>query len=383
MSDRALLGDVASVVMGQSPPGTEVNTKREGLALLNGPTEFGAWYPTPVQWTTAPRKVAEPGDILFCVRGSTTGRMNVADQRYCIGRGVAAIKAHGDPDNANLLLHVIQMELPRLLSLTSGSVFPNLSFRDLASFEITWPCEPRRTRVAALVRIIDERIQWSQHLIRKCRALAIAQFGVACEGASLVELSDLAVATRRQVDPSALGQEVVSHFSIPAFDAGEMPEEIAADQILSNKFAVPADCVLVSRLNPRFPRVWLVDGFRTSRAVASTEFLVLEPSVNCRSSDLWLVCSAAAFREEMMSRVTGTSGSHQRVRAVDAGSIRVPDVRGLSQSDRGLVGMLLGRSEAGRREGAMLARVRDGLLAPLLVGEAMLGDIEQPARLPA
>ena len=28
----------------------------------------------------------------FCVRGATTGRKNIADQRYCIGRGLAAIR---------------------------------------------------------------------------------------------------------------------------------------------------------------------------------------------------------------------------------------------------------------------------------------------------
>ena len=50
------LGDVATIVMGQSPPGSTVSDE-SGIALLNGPTEFGPHHPAPVQFTTAPRKV--------------------------------------------------------------------------------------------------------------------------------------------------------------------------------------------------------------------------------------------------------------------------------------------------------------------------------------
>ncbi len=79
------LGDVADVIMGQSPKGDTYNHDGEGVPLLNGPTEFGPKHPEPVLYTTAPTRFAEPGDILFCVRGSTTGRMNWADRRYAIG----------------------------------------------------------------------------------------------------------------------------------------------------------------------------------------------------------------------------------------------------------------------------------------------------------
>ena len=33
------------------------------------------------------KKHCVEGDLLFCVRGSTTGRMNWANQSYAIGRG--------------------------------------------------------------------------------------------------------------------------------------------------------------------------------------------------------------------------------------------------------------------------------------------------------
>lgn len=80
------LEEVASLTMGQSPDGMTYNSLGVGMPLLNGPTEFGITYPTPIQFTNAPTRVCDNGDILLCVRGSTTGRMNLADRQYCIGR---------------------------------------------------------------------------------------------------------------------------------------------------------------------------------------------------------------------------------------------------------------------------------------------------------
>ncbi len=75
MAARRLAGP-AEVVMGQFRPWACRNAEGLGIPLLNGPTEFGPHHPSPVQFTTDARKRARPGDVLFCVGGSTTGRMN-------------------------------------------------------------------------------------------------------------------------------------------------------------------------------------------------------------------------------------------------------------------------------------------------------------------
>jgi restriction endonuclease S subunit len=151
------LGDVADVVMGQSPKGATCNRAMDGTPLINGPTEFGPSHPVPAQWTTAPTKYAQPGDVLFCVRGSTTGRMNVADQSYCIGRGLAAIRGKELADT-EFIHHALRAGLDDLLSLTTGTVFPNISGADLRGFEIPWPDEPARRRIGALLSIIERLV---------------------------------------------------------------------------------------------------------------------------------------------------------------------------------------------------------------------------------
>lgn len=126
MSDT-VLADVAQVVMGQSPDGATYNKNGIGFPLLNGPAEFGGLIPMAVQWTTDPAKFAESGDILFCVRGNTLGRQNIADQRYAIGRGLAAIRARDGKADTDYIGLWLRYRAASLLAAGNGSTFPSVS----------------------------------------------------------------------------------------------------------------------------------------------------------------------------------------------------------------------------------------------------------------
>ena len=136
---RKKLNKVAPVNMGQSPPGDTYNREGEGLPLLNGPTEFGTKHPEPVQWTRDPTKVCNPGDILICVRGATTGRMNWADQVYCIGRGLAALTVDQSQCLPEYVYYFLQHQTRIILDEARGSTFPNLPGRKLKAFPIPVP----------------------------------------------------------------------------------------------------------------------------------------------------------------------------------------------------------------------------------------------------
>ena len=169
------LGDVAEIVMGQSPPGDKVSGDN-GLALLNGPTEFGASHPTPVQFTIDARKYAQPGDILFCVRGSTTGRMNWADQEYAIGRGVAAIRHKNDSALQPFVRGVIELGLSELLAQATGSTFPNVSAQQLA--EIPYPSldEDEQRAIAHILGTLDDKIELNRRMNQTLEKMARAIF---------------------------------------------------------------------------------------------------------------------------------------------------------------------------------------------------------------
>ena len=140
---------------------------------------------------------------------------------------------------------------------------------------------------------------------------------------SCAPLGTLVGLHKDQITPSSSPDRMFSHYSIPAFDNGIRPSAEPGSAIKSNKFTIPANAVLVSRLNPRFTRVWTPEIQEDMLAICSTEFLVLRPqSINRRF--LHYVCMSPRFRASLLANVTGTSGSHQRVPPASALRIEIP-----------------------------------------------------------
>jgi len=170
------LGEIAEVVMGQSPAGDTCNDIGEGTPLLNGPTEFGSSHPNPIQFTINPRKFAEARDLLFCVRGSTTGKMNWADQKYAIGRGLAALRHRSSLSLQPFLKGIIDSYLPSLLAEATGSTFPNISSQQLNNLMIKVPDILTQTRIADILTALDDRIELNRQTNATLEAIAQAIF---------------------------------------------------------------------------------------------------------------------------------------------------------------------------------------------------------------
>jgi type I restriction enzyme S subunit len=144
--------------MGQSPIGESCNNRGIGIPLLNGPTEFTQKYPKPVQFTHDAKKISKIGDILFCVRGSTTGRMNWSDTEYAIGRGLAAIR-HKNSNKAQYFVKgILDYYLQVILGGTTGSTFPNVSGEELRNLKIFAPLLPEQEAIAEVLSSLDDKI---------------------------------------------------------------------------------------------------------------------------------------------------------------------------------------------------------------------------------
>ncbi|NCY21140.1 restriction endonuclease subunit S [bacterium] len=164
---------VAKVIMGQSPPGETYNEVGDGMPLLNGPTEFGMTSPSCTQFTTDSRRECEVGDLIFCVRGSTTGRMNLADRKYSLGRGVCGIRG-ATAAETRFVKYCIQTRLHALLQVAGGGTFPNLTKDDIEGFEIPWP--ENRVRIAGILSAYDELIENCQRRIKILEEMARALY---------------------------------------------------------------------------------------------------------------------------------------------------------------------------------------------------------------
>ena len=166
----ARLSDCSEIVMGQSPPGRFYNRSGVGRALINGPTEFTESHPVKIQWTTHPINLCETGDLLICVRGSSTGRTNYADGTYAIGRGVAAIRANADNHTPYLSYQVI-LGVSSLVAAATGSTFPSVDGASLRKVRVLLPPLPEQRAIGRVLSDVDELIGSLEALIAKKRAI--------------------------------------------------------------------------------------------------------------------------------------------------------------------------------------------------------------------
>ena len=168
MSDwtEKVLGDVAEVRMGQSPPGHLVRDLQFGTPFLQGNAEFGAHKPEPrYECDDAPRR-AYRGDTLISVR-APVGAINQADRDYRIGRGLAAIRFSGI--DSSFGRHALRRNARKLALVSQGTTFAAIGGKDLRSLPISVPPAEEQRRIAEILDTIDETIQATERVIAKSK----------------------------------------------------------------------------------------------------------------------------------------------------------------------------------------------------------------------
>jgi type I restriction enzyme S subunit len=148
----AVLGDIAEIIQGQSPPGSTYNELGAGIPFFQGKAEFGDLYPTAVKWTTAPTKIAERDNVLISIR-APVGPTNLAPGTCCIGRGLAAIRPR-DGVLARYLLFGLRASVSSLARQGTGSTFQAISGQVLRAHPM--PLAPPREQYR-IVEAIETR----------------------------------------------------------------------------------------------------------------------------------------------------------------------------------------------------------------------------------
>ena len=133
------IGDCYDVVMGQSPKGETYNENKQGMLFYQGRAEFGWRFPTPRLFTTDPKRIAEQNSILMSVR-APVGDINIALEKCCIGRGLAALQHKSKSLSFGLYqIQSIKSELD--LFNGEGTVFGSINQANLKNIQIINPDE--------------------------------------------------------------------------------------------------------------------------------------------------------------------------------------------------------------------------------------------------
>lgn len=297
----------------------------------------------------------------------------------------------------------------------SGSVVSHIRVGDCFKFKIPFPPLSVQTGIAEALGALDDRIALLRETNTTLEAIAQALFkswfvdfdpvrakqegrepegmedttaalfpdsfqeselGLIPTGWRVGRIGEYARQHKGSVNPLKQPDAQFEHFSLPAFDCGQIPVVEYGATILSNKTTIPPDSVLLSKLNPRIPRIWLpVEA--SKNAVCSTEFLVFVSDAG--ASREFIFCSFATnqFQQLLCQLVTGTSNSHQRIKpdAISRIPTVIPSVAAMHAFEE-IAKPLLDRIGKNRLKGRTLATLRDNLLPRLISGQLRLPEAE-------
>lgn len=163
------LSDIATITMGQSPSGSSYNEESVGEVFYQGRAEFGFRFPTRRLFTTEPKRMAEPGDVLLSVR-APVGDLNVAYEKCCIGRGLGAI--HSKTGDSSFMLYTMFALKPQLDVFNGeGTVFGSINRDGLSNLPVNIPSAEEIAKFEATVRPMDNLIRTNYEEI--CRLQSI------------------------------------------------------------------------------------------------------------------------------------------------------------------------------------------------------------------
>lgn len=203
-----------------------------------------------------------------------------------------------------------------------------------------------------------------------------SELGLIPRGWSVGSFGQVASQSKGSVSPLKSPDDEFEHYSLPAFDAGQMPTLELGETIKSNKTPVPSGSVLISKLNPHIPRIWFTGSVREN-AVCSTEFLVWTPADGVLEEYIFCLAISQPFNAAMCQLVTGTSNSHQRVKPGDLTAIKVGiPPREFTEAFGLIAEPILRRILENRLIARSLAELRDTLLPRLISGKLRLPEAE-------
>lgn len=347
----------------------------------------------------------QPNDVLLNITGDgiTFARATIVPDRVLpavVNQHVCIIRCDPSLCAPGYVLSYLNHKSVKyyMESFNAGGSRRALTKGNIESFLIPVPPIGEQRAIAEILSSLDEKIELDRKQNRTLEAIAQAMFkrwfvefefpdqegrpyksnGGAMQPSNLGEIpvgwkvgtiGDLVSHRKDSINPGDEPAGIFRHYSIPNFDDGQNARAELGSTILSNKYSVLENSILVSKLNPRFPRIWPVVSLPDEEAVCSTEFQVLVPEENSYCYVLYLLKSQYVA-PEMVMRASGTSGSHQRINPDDLLSIEaVVPTKEMATKFHSAVFDTLEKAHSNLEQDRVLAGVRDTLLPKLMSGE--------------
>lgn len=154
--EKKKLGDIADVLMGQSPKSEFYNSEQKGLPFHQGVGSYGTRFVNDVVYTTSFTRIAEANSLLFSVR-APVGRLNISKNKIVIGRGLAAMKHKNGMQS--FLFYMLKERFFKDDIIGNGSIFASISKNELLNLRFIIPANSIIYKYERFASDIDAKIQ--------------------------------------------------------------------------------------------------------------------------------------------------------------------------------------------------------------------------------
>jgi len=307
--------------------------------------------------------------------GQTAGRVGLTKIPLTTNQACCNLLIDEKIADAEFVFYHLFGSYDELVARKTGSGQQNLNAQLIKAFEIPLPPLPEQKAIAAVLSSLDDKINLLHRQNQTLETMAetlFRQWFVEGAGEDWEEysVSDFADHIKNNVVPANLKNELFDHYSLPAFDDGKRPTVELGNEILSNKYKVAAHSILVSKLNPRVPRIWPIGDLSSENSICSTEFQVLKPKNGKLYGYVYFLLRSNDAVDALTMAASGTSGSHQRVRPEDILNITT-SLLSIERAEQysGLVMPGIDKTRSNLEQIRTLETLRDTLLPKLMSGE--------------
>lgn len=152
------LPDEFDCVMGASPPGESYNEEGKGISMFQGNAEIEFRFPKKRVYTTDPKRFAEKFDTLISLH-TPVGEQNMASERCCIGRGVAAFRYKANNKFYTYTYFKMESIMEEIKQFNeTGTVFGSISKSDFENLSIVIPDKEIVIKFQNEVNPIDKKL---------------------------------------------------------------------------------------------------------------------------------------------------------------------------------------------------------------------------------
>lgn len=184
------------------------------------------------------------------------------------------------------------------------------------------------------------------------------------KGWQVININKIAKKTTEIEKPKENPKKIYKYYSIPIYDDTKTYSEERGENILSNKYVVNKENLLISKLNPWFKRI--IYHKDADDSICSTEFVVLMPLEKNRLEYLYIIANTDKFTKYCTNASTGTSNSHKRVNPDYMMKFKVPYNNDIVSKFNEVVTPLVKKINLLYGENKYLIEVRDLLIRKLI-----------------